>query len=116
MCILDFLEVTNVVDLNAIDEPALTYACSHKPGPSAQGHFKMTDMCRLCRVLTLSNNPNFTQVQSLEQSQPSTYQIPSAPCGKSDIQYRAVGAVHITAPYEAIFSTPIVGAAIPKRK
>ena len=57
--VLDFLEIDELNDLLALDEQALTYACTHKPSKGLPGFFKIADVCRLRQVLSSSEFPNF---------------------------------------------------------
>jgi hypothetical protein len=62
--VLNFLEISELNDLLAIDEQALNYACTHKPSLGAAGFFKIADVCRLRQVLSSSNFPNFRHPKS----------------------------------------------------
>ena len=58
MCyLIDFLELRDLSDLNAVDEQALTYASSHKPQMGQPGNFGLMDICRFRRFLTLDILP-----------------------------------------------------------
>ncbi len=56
---MDFLELFDVSDLNAVDEQALTYASTHRPHRDQPGHFGLMDICRFRRVMELHHNPHF---------------------------------------------------------
>ena len=114
-CILDFLEVSDLEDLYAIDEPALSYACAHKPASGAPGHFTIPDISRLRRVLCASNIPTFSQPQSTVQSTSST-PIAGVSCTMTNCKQLAKGDNDSCVPCDPIFSTPILGTPTPKRK
>jgi hypothetical protein len=114
-CILAFLEVTDLEDLYAIDEPTLSYACAHKPAPGAPGHFTIPDISRFRRVLCASTIPTFSQPRSTVQSM-SSPPISGVSCSMTDCKQQAKGDIDSCVPCDPIFSTPIVGTHTPKRK
>jgi hypothetical protein len=113
--ILDFLEITNVEDLYAIDEPALSYACANKPAPGAPGHFTIPDISRFRRILCASNKTTSSQPQSTVQSL-STPPVSVGSCSMTDCKQQEKGDIHSCVPCDPIFSTPIVGTHTPKPK
>ncbi len=64
--LMDFLELFDVSDLNAVDEQALTYASSHKPQRGQPRHFGLMDICRFRRVMKLYNFPHFTNTENAQ--------------------------------------------------
>jgi hypothetical protein len=71
--LMDFLELVDVSDLNAVDEQVLTYVSSHKPQRGQPGHFGLMDICHFQRVMKLFNFPH---VKNTENAQ-TTMQIDS---------------------------------------
>jgi hypothetical protein len=62
--LLNFLEISELNDLLALDEQALTYACTHKPSLGDPRFFKIADVCRLRHVLSSSGIPNFRHLRT----------------------------------------------------
>ena len=62
--LLNFLEISELNDLLALDEQALTYACTHKPSLGDPRFFKIADVCRLRQVLSSSGIPNFRHLRT----------------------------------------------------
>ena len=61
--LLNFLEISELNDLLALDEQALTYACTHKPPLDDPRYFKIADVCRLRHILSSSDFPNFRHLR-----------------------------------------------------
>jgi hypothetical protein len=114
-CILDFLEVTDLEDLYAIDEPALSFACTNKPVPGARGHFSILDISRFRRVLCASNIPTFSQPRTTVQSM-SSPAISGVSSSITECTQQAKGDNDTCVPCDPIFSTPIVATHTPPRK